>query len=402
MVSVLVNIFGSENFQLAEDVVQDALISALETWKYKGMPDNPTAWLYRTAKNKAIDIIRRSKHSKNIDFSNPDHQLLTSEYTIQSTMDNFWNEDHIKDDFLGMMYACCHSEISRENQITFILKTLCGFSTKEVAKAFLTSEDTVSKRLFRTKEYFRKNKTRPKIPSKHEIETRTDAVLSTIYLMFNEGYNSTHSDDLIREDIISQAMILCKSLLESPKTQLPEAYALMALMCLHAARSQSRISPEGELIVLKNQDRDLWNSELINMGNMYLNKAAFGNKVSSYHLEAAIAFEHCTAKDYKSTNWNSILNSYDALLSIAFDPIIYLNRCLAILEIEGPKAALSELAILHDNKQMKKYYLYYAILGAIHEQLEDKIKAKDYFKIAISLTHSNSEKHFLKEKITNL
>lgn len=399
MVAVLVKIFGTENIELAEDVVQDALVKALETWKFRGMPDNPRAWLYRTAKNKAIDIVRRNKYSQIIDFSDPEKQLLTSGYTLHTTMDNYWQEQHIKDDFLGMMFACCHPDISQENQITFILKSLCGFSTKEVAKSFLSNEDTISKRLYRTKEYFRKHKIRPVIPASEEISPRTTTVLNAIYLMFNEGYNSTNADQLIRKDLISQAMLLCKSLLSVERTQLPEVYALMALMCFHAARVDSRLTEEGELILLTKQDRTKWDTELINSGEEYLNQAAFGDVLTTYHIEAAIAHQHCSAKQYIDTNWEMILQYYELLLKIANDPIVFLNRCLVILELKGPEDALLALGKVKDDKLLKKYYLYHATLGEIHERLEEKSKAIEYYQKAIQLTQSKQEKQFLKDKI---
>ncbi len=402
MVAVLIKIFGTENIELAEDVVQDALVSALETWKYRGMPDNPRAWLYRTARNKAIDIIRRKKHSKTIDFSDPERKLLTSEYTLASTMNDFWKEQHIQDDFLAMMYACCHPDISQENQITFILKSLCGFSTKEVAKSFLTTEDTISKRLYRTKEYFRKHKIRPSIPFPKEIGTRTSVVLSAIYLMFNEGYNSTHDDQLIRKDLISQAMWLCKSLLDSERTQLPEVYALMALMCFHAARIDSRITEEGALILLADQDRSIWNTELIALGSKYLNQAAFGDTLTTYHLEAAIAYQHCTASSYDATNWKEILRYYDLLLKIDNDPIVFLNRCLVLLELNGPEEALFMIQEIKDHKILNKYYLYHAILGEIHERLIQPDEAIKSYKLAIELTQSKSEKKLLSRKIAHI
>jgi len=402
MVAVLVNIFGTENVELAEDVVQDALVNALETWKFLGIPDNPKAWLYRVAKNKAIDIIRRKKHSRNFDFSDPQKQLLTSEYTLVTTMENYWQESYISDEFLGLMYACCHPEISRENQITFTLKTLCGFSTREIARAFLTSEDTISKRIYRAREFFRKNKIRPEIPAAEEVVLRTSAVLGTIYLIFNEGYNSTHSDRLIREDLIFQSMHLCRSLLENKKTRLPEVYALMALMCFHASRNDSRLTPEGEVIVLSGQDRSTWNKEMITLANDYLNKAAFGEKITTYHLEAAIAYEHCVAKNFKDINWKAILGYYDTLLSISFDPVVCLNRCVAVLEWEGPAKAMEAIQELADNRQIHKYYLYHAVLGELYKRLGVKEKATQCFEKAIELTHSNQEKRFLKTKIDEL
>lgn len=402
MVSVLIKMFGIENMEMAEDVVQDALISALENWKYKGLPNNPKAWLYRVAKNKAIDVLRRKRHSTTIDFSDPERKLLSSEYTLTNTVEDFWREEHMKDDFLAMMYACCHPGISQENQITFILKSLCGFSTKEVAKSFLTSEDTISKRLYRTKEYFRKNNIKPRIPNSKEIEGCTAAVVSALYLLFNEGYNSTHSDNLIRKDLIFQAMVLCKSLLADNRSQIPEANALMALMCFHASRVDSRITQEGGVILLPDQDRSRWNLELIDKGNEYLNKAAFGDRISNYHLEAAIAYHHCIAKSYETTNWKAIISYYDLLLKIQEDPIVGLNRVLAILELKGPKFALSEMNIIGNTKLLQNYYLYHAGLGEIYYRLEKYSKAVTSFQNAMKLTQSKTEQKFLKNKIANI
>jgi RNA polymerase sigma-70 factor (ECF subfamily) len=254
MVSVLTKIFGIENLETAEDVVQDTLLQAMNVWKLKGIPDNPSAWLFRVAKNKAIDIIRRNKHSVQFDLVIM-KILLTSEYTLTATMENFWKEEFIKDDLLRMMFACCHPQISKENQITLMLKTLCGFSTTEIAKAFLTNEDTVSKRLYRTKEFFRQHKIKLAIPSIDEIKKRTDAVLNAIYLLFNEGYNSTNSEELIRKDVIAEAMILCKLLTENDHTQQPEVFALMALMCFHSARSESSTDWKEKLFYLMGQGK---------------------------------------------------------------------------------------------------------------------------------------------------
>ncbi len=402
MVAVLVKIFGTENIEMAEDVVQDALVRALETWKYRGIPDNPRAWLYRTAKNKAIDIIRKNKYSTLIDFSDPDKQLLTSGYTLNTTMDNYWKEDQIQDDFLAMMYACCHHDISEENQITFILKSLCGFSTKEIARSFLTSEDTISKRLYRTKEYFRKHKIRPKIPTSNEIVDKTETVLNAIYLMFNEGYNSTHADQLIRKDLIEQAMLLCRSLLSAEQTQLPEVYALMALMCFHAARVDSRLTIEGELILLSKQDRTQWDTAIIQSGQAYLNKAAFGSKLSTYHIEAAIAYEHCIAKEYKDTNWPMILKYYDIFLNLTYDPVVLLNRCMVVLELQGADKALMAIKTIKNNKVIEKYYLYHATLGEIYMRMHQNTKAVIHYQKAIQLTQSKQEQQFFKDKIAGV
>ena len=402
MVSVLTRIFGIENLQTAEDVVQDTLLQAMNVWKLKGIPDNPSAWLFRVAKNKAIDIIRRSKHSVQFDFSDKEKILLTSEYTLNTAMENFWKEEFIKDDLLRMMFACCHPEISKENQITLMLKTLCGFSTAEIAKAFLTNEETVSKRLYRTKEFFRQHKIKIAIPSIDEINNRTGAVLNTIYLLFNEGYNSTSSEALIRKDVIAEAMMLCKLLVENDHTQQPEVFALMALMCFHSSRSDSRLTAEGEIILLPMQDRKKWNTKLIDEGNEYMNKAAFGNVVSSYHLEAAIAYEHCSVKFFKDTNWKRILEYYEWLCKISPSPINELNKAVVVMEIYGCAVALEELESIKEKKKLESYYLYHSLLGEIYSRLDNLPVAKEHFETAINLTHSETERKMLGNKILSL
>jgi RNA polymerase sigma factor (sigma-70 family) len=402
MVAVLTKIFGTENLQTAEDVVQETLIIALNTWKLKGIPDNPSAWLYRAAKNKAIDIIRRNKHSLQYDFSSGEKKLLTSAYTVVPAMNDLWKEELIVDDLLGMMFACCHPQLSTENQITLILKTLCSFSTSEIAKAFLTPEDTISKRLYRTKEFFRQNKIELKIPSPAEIKSRTNTVLNAVYLLFNEGYNSASADTLIRKDVMDEAIILCKLLTENAHTQQPEVFALMALMCFHAARIDSRLSVQGEIILLAMQDRRKWNRQLIDEGNVYMNKAAFGDEISTYHLEAAIAFEHCAAESFEQTNWKKILNYYDWLCTIAPSPVTELNKAVVVLQIEGAAVALQLLNNINDRKKLENWYLYYAVLGEIYLALNNKEFAKTNFETAVKLTQSEAEKRMLKNRIRML
>ncbi len=399
MVSVLTKIFGPENLETAEDVVQQTFMDAIQLWKFKGVPENPSAWLFKVAKNKAIDVVRKNKYSRNYDFNDSERILLTSEYTLASTMDKLWNEDLVQDDMLRMMFACCHAEISTENQITLILKTLCGFSTAEIAKTFLTSEDTVSKRLYRTKEFFREQKIKFAIPSNDELQNRTEAVLNSIYLLFNEGYSSTHSNELIRKDLIDEAMLLCKLLLENKSTQLPQCYALMALMCFHAARSESRISATGEIILLPVQDRSTWNFELIARGNEYMNQAAFGDAITSYHLEAAIAYEHCIAPNFEKTNWLRILDLYNWLCKIAPSPVAELNKVVALLQVEGALAAKQQLTMLAEDKKMHNFYLYHSLLGEINALLLNSVEAKKNFETAMQLSQSVPERKILRDKI---
>ncbi|HEY0612939.1 MAG TPA: sigma-70 family RNA polymerase sigma factor [Chitinophaga sp.] len=402
MVAVLTRIFGAENLETAEDVVQDTLLHAMQSWTDKGIPDNPSAWLFRVARNKAIDIIRRNKHSVQFDFSDDERILLTSNYSLSATMDHFWQEAPVKDDMLRMMFACCHPGVSEENQVTIILKTLCGFSTAEIAKAFLTSEDTISKRLYRTKEFFRDNRIKLEIPSIADMQHRTDAVLNAIYLLFNEGYNSTHSEDLIRRDVMEEAMLLCKLLTENAYTQTPEAFALMALMCFHASRTESRLSTAGEIILLQDQDRSKWDRQLIAAGNAYMERAAFGNIISRYHLEAAIAYEHCTAESYGQTNWERILEYYDWLCEMAPSAVTELNRAVVVMQVHGPAAALEELEQITDRRKLASFYLYNSLLGELYARLHLHAEARQYFEIAIAQTQSETEKRILRNKISIL
>jgi RNA polymerase sigma factor (sigma-70 family) len=402
MVSVLTRIFGTENLQTAEDVVQDTLLQAMQVWKLKGIPENPSGWLFRVAKNKAIDIIRRNKHSVQFDFSDNEKILLTSGYTVTATMDNFWKEEIIKDDLLRMMFACCHPGISKENQITLMLKTLCGFSTTEIARTFLTTEETISKRLYRTKEFFRQQKIKLVIPSISEIKNRTDAVLNTIYLLFNEGYNSTGSGELIRKDVIDEAMMLCKLLTQNDHTQQPEVFALMALMCFHSSRSASRLTAEGEIILLPMQDRSKWDSDLIRQGNEYMNRAAYGNTVSTYHIEAAIAYEHCTAANFDDTNWKKILDYYEWLCKIAPSPINAMNKVVAVMQLYGAHAALAELHMIKEKKKLESYYLYHSLLGELYSRIDDIPSARQHFEEAVELTRSETERKMLQNKMLAL
>ena len=397
MVAVLTKIFGTENLQLSEDVVQETFITAIRVWSLKGIPDNPSGWLFRAAKNKAIDILRKNKFSTQVDFSDPERALLQSEYTLTTIIEKRWREDEIADDVLRMMYACCHTEISEESQVTLMLKTLCGFSTAEIAKAFVTSEDTVSKRLYRTKEFFRIRKIKPALPEPGLLKASTGAVLKTIYLLFNEGYNATHTEELIRRDLINQAMYLCGLLCASIHTGLPEVYAAMALMCFHAARLNSRINEAGEIILLSHQDRSKWDAAMIARGNDYMNKAAFGNELSSYHIEAAIAYQHCMAPSFEQTNWQAILSYYDMLAIINPSSVVLLNRLTVVFKLQGAATTLALIAASPCRQEWEKNYLFHGLMGDIYAGT-DRALAKKYYAAAACLTKSEAEKKLLNKK----
>jgi RNA polymerase sigma factor (sigma-70 family) len=401
MVSVLVRLFGTQHLQLAEDVVQDTLLKAMEIWSLKGIPDNPAAWLYRVAKNKAVDIIRRNRFSVQYDFSDAEGALLRSEYTLSSVMDRIWREDLVQDDLLRMMFACCHPEITEENQVTLILKTLCGLSTAEIARSFLCPEDTVSKRLYRTKEFFREKKIRPEFPAPQDIGPRTNAVLRSVYLIFNEGYNSASPASHIRKDLLDQAIYLTMQLAANALTALPEVYAALGLMHFHAARVESRIGEDGSVILLAEQDRTTWDREMIARGNRYMNKAATGETLSSYHIEAAIAFEHCVAASLEETNWKHILYYYDLLNKIAASSVTQLNRIAVIYKLHGPQKALEEIETSPERKAWERICLFHSLLGEIYASDNIELARKSYEK-AISLSQIDGEKELLLRKLAAL
>jgi RNA polymerase sigma-70 factor (ECF subfamily) len=400
IIAVLTKIFGKHNIEIAEDIVQDTIIKAYEQWKLSGLPEKPSAWLMQVAKNKAIDIIRKEKHRK--EFAKETSILLKSEYTLKATIERLTGEEEIKDDLLKMMFACCHQSINEESQVTLILKILCGFSTLEIAKAFLTSEDTITKRLYRAKQQLREEKITFAIPSPIEIEGRLDSVLMSIYLLFNEGYHATDHDEVIRQDLVEEAMRLAFLLTENTQTAHFKVFALLSLMCFHASRFQSRLSKEGDLLTLKEQNRRLWDRELIRQGIFFLQKASKGEMISRYHIEAAIAYEHCIADNYEQTNWEQILRLYDWWYEMDKSPMVALNRCVVVCELEGAKKAIEQVHGIPNLAQLEKSYLLPAILGELHWQIGDKTNAVFFWQNAVQLTHSKAEKDFLIRKINRV
>jgi RNA polymerase sigma factor (sigma-70 family) len=411
MKSVLVRLFGSQHVDLVEDAVQDALVRAAEQWGMKGVPTNPTAWLIEVAKNRLYDVLRRN--AKSVAFAQssdgggdgeygeaalPDQMPLPDE----AAADSIEQAKHrIEDDMLAMMFTCCHPSIGTEAQITLVLKILCGFSTAEIAKAFLTAEETIQKRLFRAKEIFRKGDVRYAIPAAQELPARLQSVVQAIYLLFNEGYNSTHHDQLIRRDLMAEAFRLCELLSEHSQTSQPEVFALMALICFHAARTESRVDGAGNIVLLENQDRSLWNHALIERGVAYLAKSAAGNTASRFHIEAGIAYQHCIAPSAEKTDWKQILALYDMLVRAYPTPVAALNRAVVVGQVHGAEAALAALQEL-DAKPLENYYLYHALLGDMLRRTGRTTEAASHLHRALSHTHAPAEQRLLQQKLSTL
>jgi RNA polymerase sigma factor (sigma-70 family) len=394
MVAVLTRLFGLPNLEQAEDIVQDTILRALETWKYGKMPANPQAWLYHTAKNKVIDLIRRQQVKYKIE--NEISFLLKSEYSLVPAVNGFFTEDEIRDSQLRMMFACCQPGFSKEAQIALILNTLCGLNVREIADAFLTNQETIRKRLYRTKEKLRCEKILPDYPGAEAMPDRLDAVLKTLYLLFNEGYNSSHPEKLIREDLCMEAMRLAILLTENPRTDLPYTNALLALMCFQSSRFSARMDDKGFIILLKDQNRQQWIQPLIEKGNQYLIRAAAGEMIHEFHIEAAIASMHANASRYEETDWKLILKLYNMLLEMTSNPVVALNRCLVIGETEGYAKAIQELEKM---KGLEENYHYNTSLGEMYLKNGEKVKAKGYFEKALSETPSFAERKLISGKI---
>lgn len=397
LVSVLTKTFGPSNLSLAEDVVQDTLLKALEVWKLKGVPANPSAWLFTVARNKALDIIRRERRHQA--FATQLAPLLKSEYTTSIALQSIINEETISDDQLRMMFVCCHPSLSEEAQVALILKTLCGFSIAEIANAFLTNEETISKRLFRTREKLRQENVSFEIPDDVLLVKRLENVLTAIYLLFNEGYHATHTPSLIRDDLVEEALRLGNILITHTRTKTPAALALMGLMCFQAARLYTRINASGGIITLQEQDRSQWNRPLIQQGIAFLEAASFGEVLSAYHLEAAIAYEHCIAPAYEATNWEKIDTLYDKLTFIRPGTLIVLQHAIVKATRFGAEAGLQHLEKSEGDVTLSANHFFFTAKGNWLQQLSRIDEARVCYQKAFSLARTPSEKSFLQAKI---
>ena len=386
IVSALCKRFGFDQIEIAEDIASDTFMTAAQTWGLKSIPQNPTAWLYNVAKNKAKNHLQRDHLFENkIVPGLKDNSSDTPEIDL--------SPQYINDSQLQMMFAICHPSISPEAQIGLSLRILCGFGIEEIADAFLTNKETINKRLFRAKEKLREEKIKIELPGVSEIDERLETVLTTIYLLFNEGYYSVSQNKTLRKDLCYEAMRLCYMLVENKYTNKPQVNALLSLMCFHASRFEARINKNGEPVLYEEQDTTLWNSDLISKGGYFLNCAASGNKISKYHLQAAIAYWNTQKSDTKD-KWENILQLYNQLLQIEYSPIAALNRTYALSKANGKQVAITEAEKLNltDNQ------FYFALLGELYTDV-DNIKANQNFRKALSLAKTQTDRHTIQKKI---
>lgn len=397
MAAVLTRLLGFQSIDLAEDIVQDTLLKAMSAWKIKGIPEKPAAWLYTVAKRKAIDTIR--KHRLQAQHYEAIHEALRSEWTLSPTLNSLFLQDEIEDSQLRMMFACCHPAIPYESQIALTLKTLCGLSIQEIANSFLTTQEVITKRLYRAREKIREERISLEAPLPAAMAGRLDAVLHTLYLLFNEGYNSSHPEQLIRHDLCEEAIRLCILLTRNPVTDVAETRALLALLCFQASREDARVRGDGSIVLLKDQNRSLWNVALIERGKYFLERSADEGGVSVYHIEAAIAGCHARAATFEQTDWNLICELYAILAEMKPGPIVSLNLAIAKGYSESPTAGLDALRMI---RGLEEHYLYHAAMGDFHARNGSEAEAQRCYDRAASLTASLAEKNLLAIKQSEL
>jgi RNA polymerase sigma factor (sigma-70 family) len=390
IVAALTRVFGVHNLALAEDVAQDALCRALEVWKFRGVPENPSAWLMTTAKNRALDVLRRIAPELG--------RLLESEWTVAPALDELLEPHAIRDDELRMMFSCCHPRLPEPVQVALVLNVLCAFGVGEIASAFLCTEAAIEKRISRGKKALARSKTLFDLASVTDFSGRLGAVQRALYLLFNEGYQGA-SEIAVRVELCEEAMRLARLLLEHPPAATPATYALAALLCLHAARLPARVDGSGDLIPLLDQDRALWDRRLVTEGRRLLELSATGVELTGYHVEAAIASVHADARNVAETRWAEIVALYDTLHSIQPSPVVALNRAVAIAELEGPARGLEMIRAIEGSDRLAGYPFYFAALGEFELRSGNHEAASRHFGAALAVARSGMERRFLAGRI---
>lgn len=360
MTSALTRVFGPQNLPLVEDVVHDALARALEVWKFSGVPENPAAWLTAAAKNRALDVLRREKTART--YEPQLAAALSTEWALVPTLEEAFSEEVIKDEQLRMMFACCHAQLGEEVQVALILHLLSGFGAREIAAAFLASEPAIAKRLQRGKERLAEAGALPPV-DEARVAAHLSTVLRALYLLFNEGYHGANRAGSVREELCLEALHLVSLLASSELTARPSTHALFALMCLAGARLPARRDSAGALVALEDQERALWDRSLVQRGLAALEASAEGEEITSYHVEAAIAYEHAVAPSRAETRWDRIVVLYETLMCLTPGPVVALNRAIAVGEAEGPDRGLDELRAIEEATRLDDYPFYAAARG---------------------------------------
>lgn len=391
IVSALARVFGARHLDLAEDVVQDALIKALQQWPFKGVPENPAGWLTLVARNRALDILRRDASLL--------HKVAELELALSPSNRSMVPGERQMDDQLALILMCSHPALAIEGQIALTLKTACGFSTAEIARAFLTPEATIAQRLVRAKGQIREQGIEIDPPTEDDLGQRLESILRVIYLVFNEGYGAARGDDLVRSDLCGEAIRLGTLLLQHEQLQLPAVHALLALMMLQAARLPARTRDDGSLAVLERQDRSLWDQRLIATGLRHFGRSAAGNKLTTYHLQAEIAAIHATAETDAATDWAGIVTRYEQLYQLEPTPVVALNRAIARSRWLGPEAGLRALEEISLHPALSNYHLLPAVSAELWKQSGDFNRAAEAYRAALVCECTEPERRFLESQL---
>jgi RNA polymerase sigma factor (sigma-70 family) len=397
ILTALTRIFGVHNLAMAEDVVQDAFCRALDVWKMRGIPENPSAWLMMTAKNRALDLLRRERTART--FAPELGRLLDSEWTMSPVIDELFAANAIKDDLLRMMFSCCNPRLPEEAQIALILNILCGFTVGEIAGAFVSTHAAIEKRITRAKKVLASSKRLFDVSAPSEFSARLPSVHRALYLLFNEGYHGASAETVVRQELCRESMRLIAVLIEHPLGTTPVTFALAALTSLHAARLPGRIDAFGNLHSLIDQDRSLWDRGLIAEGLNFLELSASGTDLSQYHIEAAIASHHARATRMEDTDWESIVTLYETLITICPSPIVALNRAIAIGQLKGPVKGLDEIRSIADRERLSAYPFYFAALGELELRRGNRDSAREHLLAALALARNPMERQFLDQRI---
>ena len=394
--TALTRIFGVHNLALVEDVVQDAFCRALETWRIRGVPDNPSAWLMTTAKRRAIDVLRRERTART--FAPELERRFESEWTLVPTVDEIFDARAIRDDQLRMMFSCCHPRLSEQAQVALVLHLLCGFSVREIASAFLSGHAATEKRITRAKKLLSTSRRLFELTDR-DFAARLAAVHRALYLLFNEGYHGASPEAAVRTELCREAMRLSGFLLDQPLAATPATHALCALMHFQAARLPARVDAVGNLNSLFDQNRSHWDKHLAAKGRKLLELSASGPDLTAYHIEAAIAAEHACAPRVEETDWRRIVSLYDSLMVIRPSPVVALNRAIAIGQLEGPERGLAAMRAIDDRTRLADYPFYAAALGELELRIGRCEAARKHFDSARALARNDMERRFLDGRI---
>jgi RNA polymerase sigma-70 factor (ECF subfamily) len=396
LVAALTRLFGVHNLALAEDVVQEAFCRALEVWKFRGLPENPSAWLMTTAKRRALDVLRRERTARV--FGPELGRWIESEWTLAPRVEELLGPAAIQDDVLRMMFSCCQPRLPEAAQVALVLNILCGFSANEIAGAFLSGPAAIEKRIARGKRVLAESKALFDLNAS-DVAARLPTVHGALYLLFNEGYHGASPEAAVRAHLCQEALRLARTLLAHPATALPATHALCALMCLHAARLPARVNAAGGLTSLFDQDRSQWDAALVAEGLDHLERSASGPALSEYHVEAAIASFHATARRAEDTDWGGIVAHYDLLLALRPSPVVALNRAIAVAQHRGPEAGLAAIRAIDDPGRLAAYPFYSAALGEFELRRGRRDAARRHFQSALKLGRNPMERRYLEQRI---